>query len=407
MNYKNDLLFLSYLEGIPDSNVGGPNHVIYDYLKQQTSLCLQIDFLSYGSYIENLDISKIDFSQEYLRGIKRITNGLFYKSKIFRNIVTSDLYLPIHFKKREIYFNKTVNNKKYRIIHSHDSIALSFSKLHLNTKRVMTVHNYCPYSNDFTKNIKNNSIRTSLFNTLRIKEIESLNLSNVVTFPSKAVKEFYETEISIDPNKDIRIIYNGIDLESINNVVKKNISDITKTSEKYDLVILSVASHERNKRLDIALNVIKELVHIYKKKVLFINVGRGVETKRLMEMTKTNYIENNVFFIDRMNHEEIIGLMKACDIFLHTAEKVVFDLVILEAMASGLCVVASDEGGNKEIINHMHNGYLIKLTAIDEYAKCIINANAEQIRSNAFLTIRNYTARITAEQYSKVYEELL
>ena len=408
MKPKTDLLFLSYLEGIPNQNSGGPNHVIYDYLKYESSSFLKKDFLSYGSFIENLTISKAAFEKEHLIGIKKITNGLFYKSSIFKKIVTNDFYQPIHFKKRNLYFNKHIDTKEYMIIHSHDSISNSFTTSQGLAKKIMTVHNYCPYSIDFTQNIQNDFIRTNLFRSIRNQELLAMKLSDVITFPSRAVKEFFENEMIIDSEKDVRIIYNGIDIEWIQKVSNdKSISDFTKRKFEHDLIILSVASHERNKRLDIALSVVKELVHKYKREVLFINVGRGSETSKLIALTKKYQIEKNVVFIEILKHEEIIWLMKNCDYFLHTSEKVVFDLVILEAMASGLCVIAADEGGNREIIKHNQNGVLVSLNEVETYAKHFIEVNPKLMSANALSTVKNYTNQVTAQQYHKIYRDLL
>lgn len=58
---------------------------------------------------------------------------------------------------------------------------------------------------------------------------------------------------------------------------------------------------------------------------------------------------------------EGVGLSRAyatADIFVHCSITETFGLVILEAMAAGLPVVARDEGGPSEIVQEGHSGYL-------------------------------------------------
>lgn len=59
-------------------------------------------------------------------------------------------------------------------------------------------------------------------------------------------------------------------------------------------------------------------------------------------------------------HDEIHGLYQAADCFVCPSQRhEAFGLVNVEAMASGLPVVASSNGGIREIIVHGHNGFLV------------------------------------------------
>lgn len=67
----------------------------------------------------------------------------------------------------------------------------------------------------------------------------------------------------------------------------------------------------------------------------------------------------SVSFPGRIAHEQIHGLYQAADCFVCPSQRhESFGLVNVEAMASGLPVIASDNGGIREIIRSGHNGYL-------------------------------------------------
>ncbi|AIQ44728.1 spore coat protein [Paenibacillus sp. FSL R7-0273] len=67
----------------------------------------------------------------------------------------------------------------------------------------------------------------------------------------------------------------------------------------------------------------------------------------------------SVSFPGKIAHEQIHSLYQAADCFVCPSQRhEAFGLVNVEAMASGLPVIASDNGGIREIIRSGHNGYL-------------------------------------------------
>lgn len=405
---KRNLLFLNYLEGIPSPDFGGPNHVIYDYVANYKGDDFNFDFLSYGAYIPNINYLNLSTSNDFMLGTKKVTNGLYYRNNLFRYIVSNDFYKPFHFWKHNRFFKRHVPGKEYDIIHSHDSIGLSFTKKCTNSKRIMTVHHYLPYSLDMTLPIKNSLIKQKTFNHLRKREILSYELSNVITFPSIAVKNFFLDELKPSNKKEIRIIYNGVDIEKIISTAPIDLKSILSGEvDKFDFIILSVASHEKHKNLDIALETVSKIIHFHKKNVLFFNCGIGSQTDELKNLSEKLGIKNNVIFLGPVKNKDVISLMKASDVFLHLSDKVVFDLVVLEAMACGLCVFASDSGGNKEVIRDEYNGYLIDRIDPDNVANIIVSKRKDLIRMNAVSSVRKYSLENYVRAYSELYAELI
>jgi len=97
--------------------------------------------------------------------------------------------------------------------------------------------------------------------------------------------------------------------------------------------------------------------------------------------------------------------MRVCDFLIMPSERVVFDMVILEALASGLCVIASEEGGNIEIIQEGINGYFIKdFTSSEILAKIIENKKPDN--QIIIYSIRNYSLNTMITNYCNLYEKL-
>ena len=65
-------------------------------------------------------------------------------------------------------------------------------------------------------------------------------------------------------------------------------------------------------------------------------------------------------YIGKIPHAKIHKLYHLADCFVCPSQKhEAFGLVNIEAMASGVPVIASRNGGIQEIVNHGHNGYLV------------------------------------------------
>jgi glycosyltransferase involved in cell wall biosynthesis len=62
---------------------------------------------------------------------------------------------------------------------------------------------------------------------------------------------------------------------------------------------------------------------------------------------------------------DIPEVLRAFDMFVMTSFSEGTSLALLEAMASGLPVIASDVGGNKNIISHGENGFLFDVTSLE------------------------------------------
>ena len=85
---------------------------------------------------------------------------------------------------------------------------------------------------------------------------------------------------------------------------------------------------------------------------------------------KNPAVDNEVrnYFADLSDHVIFTGMLRgtalarayaAIDVFLHCSITETFGLVVLESMASGVPVIARDEGGPSETVQHGKSGYLV------------------------------------------------
>lgn len=392
------VLLTSYTS-TPASNIGGGNKVIYNLLKSNEQNIVNYSYLSkhleYNFEKINDDIS---LNNEILKR-EKISQKLFRNSGIYRKITTNPIYLLNHYKMTDLYFKEKA--KKYfndHIIHSHD--VLSFSHFaEIKQKKILTIHSKGSIKSDLNDYYRSKFLHNKI-NSLDKKETYLLDAADLITFPSKSALNLFCDQKKLEPSQKYCVIYNGIDFAQIDNI--KCDSKYLNLKNNYDIILLNVSEHIKIKNIDTLILVVNVLKREYKIRPLLINVGKGPETERLRRLVTSLQIENEVNFIRYLNNEEIIGLMKICDFYLMASERVIFDYVILEAMASHATVIAKADGGNQEIIQNGNNGYLFKDLDSREIAHLVMSASPD-IKCNIKKSIMHYSIENMFQNYLNSY----
>lgn len=173
---------------------------------------------------------------------------------------------------------------------------------------------------------------------------------------SYAVKEQISMHENISEDK-IDVIKNGINFNSFGwDFRKENLSKSIKISDE-DYVVGIVANLNRPvKRIDVFIKAASEVLKLIPN-VSFLIVGDGHLRDELGKLVKRLDICKKIFFLGRRN--EIESIIGAWDVGVISSDSEGFSNSILEYMAAGIPVVATEVGGNKELIEQGVNGVLI------------------------------------------------
>ncbi|NJE42905.1 glycosyltransferase family 4 protein [Thermococcus sp. GR6] len=172
-------------------------------------------------------------------------------------------------------------------------------------------------------------------------------------------------------------------------------------------IILNVANLFPVKRHVDLINAMK-IVTSQRDDVICYIIGEGPERKRLENLIKTNNLETTIKLVGSKPHEEIPLWMNAADIFVLPSLSESFGIVQIEAMACGVPVVATINGGSEEIITSEDYGLLCPPTNPECLAEKILIAldkkwDKEKIRKYA----EQFTWDKIAEQTVGMYNETL
>ena len=187
----------------------------------------------------------------------------------------------------------------------------------------------------------------------------------------------------------------------INNGVNTN--SFYRVEHEY-FTFINVARHDSNKN---QVAILKCFAKLYQTNhnIRLILLGNGPEHQRLQQLSRELAIENAVEFPGLLNNVE--GYYARSDVYVQASRREAMPMSVLEAMAAGLPVIATDVGGLTDIIKD--NGFVYKvdddahLEALMEY---IINLNPNELKQMQEASRRivdDYTALKMAEGYYRCF----
>src|SRR5690606_37936439 len=95
-------------------------------------------------------------------------------------------------------------------------------------------------------------------------------------------------------------------------------------------------------------------------------VGDGVEWDNLFRLTETLNLTNQVEFVGYKQYEELIPFLVWADVLVMPSLEEIWGLVINEALAAGLPVIASVFAGSTTDLVDINNGIRINPNNIEE-----------------------------------------
>lgn len=220
--------------------------------------------------------------------------------------------------------------------------------------------------------------------------------NNLWNFPDCFValtKESANWAKSVNPFVNVISIPNGVDLKKF--TTNKN----NLFSKLEEPIILTVGALGKDKRQDLAIKSVSKM-----KKGSLVIIGKGREKDNLNKLGKK--LLKHRFLIAEYPHEKITEVYQSADIFTYpTSSAESFGIVLVEAMASGLPVVATDDPIRKEIVGNA--GMFVDPNNIDEYSASLEKALNSNWGNEPRKQAEKYSWDKIALQYEKLFESII
>ncbi len=238
-----------------------------------------------------------------------------------------------------------------------------------------------------------------------------LPFTDAITADSHFLKRSLQQYEKI-PGGFIKVIPNGIKLDKF-----AHFEDINREEKRRKLGInpdefaLGIVS-----RLDpvkdhiTLLHSFKLVLKQFPKTKLFI-AGTGPMFEPLKDLIKKMGLEERAILLGF--YEDLLGLLRSLDIFVLSSITESAPLVVLEAMAAGLPVVATNVGGTGEMLLHNQTGMLVPPQKPQAMAKAILELLKDPQRAKAMgkkgqgRVYKYYSFKGMIENYKRLYYNTL
>ena len=279
-------------------------------------------------------------------------------------------------------FLKARTVKGNDIVHAHNiPAALAMKKT--TGKKVLSLHGI--YSQQITE------LHGKIYSSIsKNYEEKALNWADSVTAVSKEACEYYSKF-----GFNVRYVPNAVDLD---NFPKKSI-------KKFENQIIYAGRLSKEKGIDTLLEVAENLPTKYN----LLIVGIGPDEKKIRNVVNS---KTNVHYLGYKSKEDTISLIRGSDLLVQPSIMEGISSTLLEAMGCGTCIIASNVGGNTEILDNDKTGILIEPNNAEKLLNTISdlltdNEKRAMMATEGLKTVVKYDWKQVGKLYLDTYEELL
>lgn len=293
------------------------------------------------------------------------------------------------------------------IIHTHTEFSLGiFGRIMAKELKLPVVHTYHTIYEDYTHYLTRfKALDKRAKSFARTYTKVACNTVEQVVVPTEKTRDLLMT---YEVHKDISVVPTGIDLGKFDKS-RYSLHEIDELRRKYGvkegekvLIYIGRVSQEKN---------IEEIIHAMpeymsrRDNVKFIIVGSGPALEGLQELVKQLGLEERFVFTGSQPWDHIGLFYRLGDVFVSASKSETQGLTYIEAMASGLPVVAREDKCLEDILEPGYNGYTFTDTrelyhGLDQV---LFLDRETDYSENAAAKVKPYSTEEFASRIEKVY----
>ncbi len=325
-----------------------------------------------------------------------------YRVPAIQNFNGSDfsVRIPIPFT-----LSEKIDRFKPDIIHSHHPFLLGDTALraarHRKIPLVFTHHtlyeeytHYVPFDSKPMKKFIIN------FST------QYANMCSRIIAPSKSIADLIKKRGVYKPIEEVPT---GVDLKFFQQGEGQKIRRKLGVSE--DTVIIGhLGRLAPEKNLEYLARAVAEFLKTYKNG-LFLVVGEGPSQDDMYRIFIQEDLKDRIVFLGKKSGPELSHVYKAMDLFVFSSKSETQGMVLMEALAAGVPIIALDASGSREVVEDRKNGRLLpEFSSSSVFAQAIgevvvdKNLNRE-FSDRAQKTAKQFSREICAEKIVNLYSK--
>ena len=221
-----------------------------------------------------------------------------------------------------------------------------------------------------------------------------------IVTPSLWLKKCVEQ--SFLKNKDVRLIYNGIDLETFKRTDKQEARKALKLPENKKIILFSANGGIKNpfKGGKFVFQAFEKLKN--RSDILFLNIG-GDSNQTSENWLDFGYVKET---------KTMAMLYSAADVYFFPTLAETFGMTIVEAMSCGLPVVTFETGGVPEIVENNKTGFVVEYKNGEMLTSALEkllddDSLREKMSENTVEAGKKFSSERMTTEYLRLYDELL
>lgn len=354
------------------------------------------------TYLVNIvkSLADVDKDNSYYLMVSPINEALFkVKSKNFKKITlplySDNIALRLLLEQFLIYFY----TKKYKI-----DVLFSpgnFSTLFPGCRQVLVMQNSLIIGHVRKEHVPNEAsfLRNLGYNLMFPLSIKS---ADKIIAVSHDIKKHLLSQMTI-PEQKIQVVYEGVDM-----TMNKDSGTMPMFPKPYILFLSTLFKYKKLDRLLMAFVLLKKDYNIPH---FLVVVGRDPkgEIKNLKRIVERERLSEQIIFAGVLPHNEIEAVYKNADVFVYPSAVESFGLPVLEAMACGTPVVASNRMSVPEICGDA--ALIVDPDNVMELADAIYRAVTDEtlrktLARKGLERVRKFTWKKAAQETIEVFKEI-
>lgn len=216
--------------------------------------------------------------------------------------------------------------------------------------------------------------------------------ANTVVVPSEYLKNIVRQWGVADER--IEVVYNAVEMQEV----------APKNKHKDEQWIVTVGRLVPWKGIDTLVRIMPEIVTHEPVAKLFV-IGDGPQADALQGISGALHLKSTVSFLGKLPQSEVAAYLAAADVFVLNSAYEGLSHVLLEAIASGTPVVASDVGGNPEVVRLAGHGRLVPYNDAEQLQAAIMRALADGRHAPTEEFLQMFNQRTMIEHVNRILHE--
>jgi len=236
------------------------------------------------------------------------------------------------------------------------------------------------------------------------------NLCDLIFAPSESIAEIIRDRGVETP---IAAVPTGVNLSRFVNANGLQFRKMIGISED-TFVIGHLGRLAKEKNLEFLTDAVITFLkkHSAKNKFCFLLAGEGPMKETIIDLFTENNLSDLLYTVGILNAGEVADAYNAMDVYAFASKSETQGMVITEAMAGGVPVVAIDAPGVREVVRDGINGRLLDSENIDEFTNALewIHSKPEpeiiKLRKKAKATAVEFSMQHSADKALEHFQKL-